>query len=369
MWQVSDIKYLDWDISSVCNAGCIDCVRWLWDSEQGEYHPNGHHPHYNQLYSLSAFADHIQQFDNLAYIQLLGNVGDPMAHNHIDRLVDLCDIHHPHARIEINTNGSIGAPQAWHRLIERVRPIRDRVLMVFSIDGLADTNHIYRRGCEWSRITERIQWWRQHDLRTEWKMIDFPYNAHQRETARTLAQDWGFESFTVFPRQTEDPEFDQRILDQSDKPMLKQLWREPYQADWQETYQQELSQLHTQNSQGIQPKCLSQLPDQQGMHHPNFQVNIDGTVWPCCWTSSLDSQKNQPLRNKWLEMLAQYNKTLGEGWNSLHHRSLIEILESDWFAKDLAQSWRHNDRTLSVCYQECGACVQSTPELYRKFKQ
>jgi len=355
MWQVSDIKWVDWDISSVCNAGCIDCVRWLPDSDN-HYHLNGHHPAFNQLYDPRLFADHITQFDDLEYVQLLGNVGDPMANAHIDQMVHAVARHHQSARIEINTNGSLGSESVWQRLIAAAVEVSDRINMVFSIDGLEHTNHIYRRGCDWHRILERAKWWLAAGLDAEWKMIDFPFNADQRDSARDMARDMGFKQFTVFPRQTPTAEFDQLIIDHSQQPQSTQLYQQSYQADWHDQYDQQMEILHAWHPQGIAPKCQSQHSSGKGHHVPNFQINVDSSVWPCSWTSCMDSQKNQPLRLKWHQINQHYETTLGQGWNQLKHRSLAEILNSPWFKHDLAESWQDSQFSLSVCWLECGAC-------------
>ena len=78
--SISEIQAVHVEISSACNAGCIDCSRFTYDSSSDSYVINPHHPNLNYLYPTNDFLKHINQFSSLSNLLYCGNSGDPMAH-------------------------------------------------------------------------------------------------------------------------------------------------------------------------------------------------------------------------------------------------------------------------------------------------
>jgi len=67
----------------------------------------------------------------------------------------------------------------------------------FGIDGLEDTNHIYRRGVKWERLQNNFREYIKAGGNAGWQFIVFPWNVHQIEEARQRSLDEGFTSFSV----------------------------------------------------------------------------------------------------------------------------------------------------------------------------
>lgn len=356
MWQPQDIKWLDVDISASCNAGCIDCNRFFYHEQDDEYKLNVLHPAMNKLADVDKWEPMIAQFVDLKYVQLLGNVGDPMVHPHIDKFVEIAHKHHPQARIEINSNGSIGSLNTWKKLSALSKQLGKQLTFVFSIDGLEDTNHIYRRGVDWNRLMERVKLYIGEGGWAEWKMIDFPYNLDQRQEAKLLAEKMGFKQFTVFPRQTPTPVFDQKILDQSLKAVSKVTAPMPDTTEEQAIIQHQKMVDHFADQEGfdITPKCMNVDSNEVG-HWPNFQINVEGTIWPCCFASNLHFSSTAVALH-WQSIERKYKLKYGEHWNNLYHRSLIDILDTDWFKEDLPNSWKNPKQSYFMCLENCGTC-------------
>lgn len=55
--------------------------------------------------------------------------------------------------------------------------------VVFSIDGLADTNHIYRRGAVWDKIVENAEAFIKAGGSAHWDMLVYQHNQHQVDSA------------------------------------------------------------------------------------------------------------------------------------------------------------------------------------------
>ena len=290
-----------------------------------------------------------------------------MVHPKVDHFVEISHKHHPDARIEINSNGSVGTMAVWNKLCDLSKHMGGQLSLVFSIDGLEDTNHIYRRGVEWQRIMERAKLFIDEGGWAEWKMIDFPYNEHQRDTAKTLAEQMGFKSFTVFPRQTPTAEFDAKIISQSKKAVNKKLAGIPDIGiqDAVDEHQKMVDHFADQPGFEITPKCMNIQSSDVG-HWPNFQINVEGTIWPCCFASNLQFN-GSVISTHWKTIEDKYIKKYGPNWNNLKHTRLEKILDSDWFKNDLPNSWKTPKQSYFMCLENCGTCRDRPQRIQEQF--
>ena len=67
--------------------------------------------------------------------------------------------------------------------------------MVFSIDGLEDTNHVYRVNVNWNQLIKNAQAYIATGATAHWDMLIYQHNEHQVEQCRQLAKDLGFKWF------------------------------------------------------------------------------------------------------------------------------------------------------------------------------
>jgi MoaA/NifB/PqqE/SkfB family radical SAM enzyme len=180
------------EITSLCNAGCPQCPR----NNLGE----GVNP-YMPLTSISrgiidkAFPDELVK--RLRQIFFCGSYGDPIAHHEfLDILKDFRK-KSPTVWLYIHTNGGIRGTDWWTELAEI---LNGHGKIDFGIDGLADTNHLYRRNVDFDRVMANTQAFIRAGGKAQWNYIVFEHNEHQVEEARQLSIDMGFESF--LPRST-----------------------------------------------------------------------------------------------------------------------------------------------------------------------
>ena len=94
-------------------------------------------------------------------------------------------------RTSITTNGSIGTQNTWQSLA------KNNVEVVFSIDGLEDTNHLYRQDVDWNKLMDRVKWFIDAGGIAQWKFILFKHNVHQQKQAKELSKQLGFADFIV----------------------------------------------------------------------------------------------------------------------------------------------------------------------------
>lgn len=75
-------------------------------------------------------------------VYLCGNTGDPIIAPDCLETVEFLRQSNPDLQIHLHTNGSARATEWWKKL---ATVMGDRGTVFFGIDGLADTNHRYRR--------------------------------------------------------------------------------------------------------------------------------------------------------------------------------------------------------------------------------
>jgi sulfatase maturation enzyme AslB (radical SAM superfamily) len=68
--------------------------------------------------------------------------------------------------------------------------------MIFSIDGLEDTNHIYRRNVKWDKLISNVKSFINAGGVAEWDYLVFKHNEHQLEEAEKFSKELGFKFFT-----------------------------------------------------------------------------------------------------------------------------------------------------------------------------
>jgi MoaA/NifB/PqqE/SkfB family radical SAM enzyme len=132
----------------------------------------------------------------LGKVSIQGDKGDPCMHPSIDKLIDAMSLAPSNPRVMLNTNGSIRNTQWWTNLAEKNYKNFE---VIFSIDGLEDTNHLYRVGIDYNTIIRNARAFISAGGYAVWKMIVFKHNEHQIEEVKTLAKELGFAEFRIAP--------------------------------------------------------------------------------------------------------------------------------------------------------------------------
>ena len=173
------MKQIHVEASTYCNARCPLCPRSLYGYKVEGVYPEVH-------LQLDKFKECLAQFSEREYVYFNGNLGDPMMNPNILELALATG-----CRTSITTNGSIGSKDTWQQLAKNNIEVR------FSIDGLEDTNHLYRQDVEWNKIIDRVKWFIDAGGNAIWKWIPFLHNKHQEDETRALSKELGFKDFQV----------------------------------------------------------------------------------------------------------------------------------------------------------------------------
>jgi MoaA/NifB/PqqE/SkfB family radical SAM enzyme len=100
----------------------------------------------------------------------------------------------PKTNILFNTNGGMRNPEWWAELGSALR-CNSQSWVTFSIDGLEDTNHLYRRNVKWNKLMANVEAFINAGGRAHWDFLIFKHNEHQIEEAREFAKKLGFSMF------------------------------------------------------------------------------------------------------------------------------------------------------------------------------
>ena len=123
-------------------------------------------------------------------VNLCGTYGDCIYHRRFhDVLAYLKEVG---VRVAVETNGSHRKPGWWERTCDLLGP---EDMITFSVDGLEDTNHIYRVNARWTDIVEAMRYCASR-VTVDWKFIVFSHNEHQLDDARRLATEIGVRRIT-----------------------------------------------------------------------------------------------------------------------------------------------------------------------------
>ena len=186
-FNLKDIKVLHVEPTTVCQAACPQCDREDPDLYSDELNRN-------EL-TLEKIQNILPEsvVKNLDKIFMCGTFGDPAACKETIGIYRWFRQVNPEITLGMNTNGGLRQPLWWKELGELFNKPYDYV--VFSIDGLEDTNHIYRRNVSWKKVIENASAFISTGASAHWDMLIFDYNKHQIDKAEETARDLGFNWF------------------------------------------------------------------------------------------------------------------------------------------------------------------------------
>ena len=180
------IKVLHLEPTDVCQAACPLCAREV----NPEFNKRlQHHLTISQI--QKHFSNHV--ISNLNKMFMCGVYGDPAAAKHTLDIYRWFRQLNPNITLGMNTNGAIQNTFWWHELGRMFDQPRDYV--VFSIDGLEDTNATYRRGVDWRKLMANAQAYIEAGGFAHWDMLVYRHNQHQVEECEQVARDMGFKWF------------------------------------------------------------------------------------------------------------------------------------------------------------------------------
>jgi len=187
IYHLEDIRGVHLEATTKCNANCPMCGRNAF----GIVRPG--------LQITELTLDDCRKIFSPVFLSQLTNMsicgvyGDPILAKDLLEIIEYVRSSNPSLEINVYTNGSVHLTSWWKRLAKVIGNGK----VIFGIDGLEDTNHIYRRGTKFSVIIRNARAFIRAGGRAQWDFIVFKHNEHQVEKAKKLSIKLGFETFQI----------------------------------------------------------------------------------------------------------------------------------------------------------------------------
>lgn len=382
MITFDEVERVHLELSSACNAACQVCPR---NADGGYTIPW-------LIQRTMSLSDYKKIFTkettkHLKSILMCGNYGDPIYCKDLPDILKYMMEINPSTRISIHTNGGMRSPQWWSDLAQS----HDNLFVTFSIDGLEDTNHIYRRNVNWKRLMENVNSFIAAGGHAIWEFLIFKHNQHQIDLVRTIStqmkfkdvrfkRPFGFEAidnnYTHMRVLKENGELDYFIYPADDETYKNKNFNDTEVDRYNENtslpvdvYTQAFDNLVNYYDDAIEKETkLYQHMDGSEiscMTKNNKEIYIDsqGNVHPCCFLG-IGSQ-NVSLAID----IMQYNKWVNDKMNNGELNATIhplnEILDKTYF-QYIEDSWAktHEEGRMMCCTKMCSKNKSPKDKLY-----
>lgn len=343
MYQAAEIRLLHLEITTKCSARCPQCLRNL--------NGGATNPELPQVELSRDDVEHIlppRFVRQLKHITICGNYGDPTAAQDTLSTFQYFRSVSSQLSLQINSHGSARSADWWKELGSV------GITCHFGIDGLRDTNHIYRQDTNWDRIIRNVSSFVLAGGDAVWDFIVFSHNEHQVDAAKALSKQLGFSRFVV--------KRSARFLGKggmvSQVPIMSRngsasgelaLARDSrYHNEALRKIDSELGTAeryrHYLSTTGISCKALN---------NKGIYISAEGLVLPCCYLGHIYPARTNPGALQVSELLER----LPQGRSSIcaFTRSIETILEDAFFQKAVPSGWGLGDARLQTCAQQCGA--------------
>ena len=235
------LKVLHIEPTDVCQAACSLCAREIDTNFNKSLK---HHLRVDQI--QQHFSD--QVISKLDKMFMCGNYGDPAAGYYTMDIYNYFRKVNPKITLGMNTNGGIQSTFFWHALGKLFSQPAD--YCVFSIDGLEDTNQVYRKNVNWKKLMSNAQAYIAAGGSAHWDMLVYKHNQHQVGACEQLARDMGFKWFRA---KVSKRGFNDRL---------------EFPIGWQ-------------------PPTVKQGPIKcHVLNEKSMYIDAQGRVSPCCWLGS-----------------------------------------------------------------------------------
>jgi MoaA/NifB/PqqE/SkfB family radical SAM enzyme len=390
MYKSSEITTVHLEVTERCNASCSQCARNI---NGGEVNP--------QLHNAELSLDDVQTIlkpdfiKQLKRLYMCGNYGDPISANDTLEIFEYIRSHNAKMQLSFHTNASAKTPEWWSKLPAAMGKSH---YVVFSVDGLEDTNHLYRQGTVWKKIMENARAFIQAGGRARWDYIVFGHNEHQVEEARALATSMGFEKFNVkksnrFFSNTKGAVKTNHQAGNR-KGSTTQMLSMPTNPEYQNAALKQLESLSKDKGE-IKIDFISTVAELEGKignqkfnvdpakkkdmekywdsvevkckvaEEKSIYITAEGYLQPCCWTAG------QMYVWYWKERGGQIWDAINKvGLDSLDLRlhNLNDVINGKYMQETIPDSWNKPscaEGKLAVCAKTCGTKYDAFNEQFK----
>ena len=347
MYQLSDIRTVHLEITQKCQAACPMCDR---NQNGGDLNPHINLDELKLDDCKKIFApEFIRQ---LKKMYMCGNLGDPIVADDTLEVFEYFRYHNPDMMLSMNTNAGARDNQWWGQL---AKTFGANGYVIFSVDGLEDTNHMYRQNVQWSKVESAMNSFISAGGRARWDYLIFEHNQHQVEQAKALSEQMGFENFIAkktgrfITANSEKKEKHQAVNRKGEQTTELKKPDEKYQNKALSKYDQLIEQY------GSMDAYYDVVPiNCKVVKEKSLFITAEGLALPCCWTAG--------RMYKWwhkdpkVEQIWNYIDAVG-GKEMLDAKQGLQQVFDTGIFNDIANSWNIsgcNNGKLKVCSMKCG---------------
>lgn len=359
-FRYDQIETVHLEITSRCNASCPMCGRNKLGGLDNESLPLRELT-LDQIKTIFS-ENFVKQIKRL---YMCGNFGDPIVANDTLEVFSWLREINPEIRLGLHTNGSARTTEWWKMLGRILNQKWDYVK--FGLDGLEDTNHVYRRGTIWKKIMDNTSAFISAGGKAHWEFIVFRHNEHQIDDARRLAERMGFVQFRTkktgrfFSNTRMEGKDRQEVMDRTgsieyylEPPTLVEYQNDGL-AKEQSLIDQYGSMVDYLDRTNIKCKVLEDK---------SIYISAEGLAMPCCWTANQLYVWYMPHRKGQIwDLIDNDTKNV----SALEH-DLQSIVEGKYFSR-ISDSWSKpsvSDGKLKVCAKTCGIGFDPFSEQFKK---
>ena len=345
MYFYKDIKTIHLEVTQNCQAACPMCDR--------NCNGKGVNPHINldeltledckKIFS----PEFVAQLDTM---YMCGNLGDPIVAKDTLEIFKYFREHNPNMWLSMNTNAGARDEVWWSDLATTFGRMGS---VIFSVDGLRDTNHIYRQNVVWDNVERSMDAFIEAGGRARWDFLIFEHNQHQVEEAKALSEQKGFEKFTAkktgrFITQDSKKKESHQAVDRKGNETTQ--LRKP-----DKKYQNKALQKQDIiiNKYGSMDAYYDAAPIVCKVKKENsLYITAEGLALPCCWTAGRMYKwwhKDPKVEQIWDFIPNKTALDARQGLDKVFDTGIFEDIQNSWSKPSCAEG------KLKVCAMKCGA--------------
>ena len=321
------------ELSNKCNAMCPQCGRNFIDKDGVlKVKPTMQTGELVLEDYKKIFDDKFYNTFKLNKINYCGNRSDPIASRDLHEIVEYAYSRDRETIITIATNGSLKTIEWWSKFGKLMSDKKHQI--VFGLDGLSDTHHIYRQKTDFKKVISNAKAFIQNGGIAEWQMLVFKHNQYQIDDAKQMAKEIGFTSFKeVYTPRFWSKEGQRLEFKSKDKDyLLEPATIEKNKIDNKKLGEHFDPKNKDRDKEAGYIKC-------KALNINEFFLDYDGNVMPCCWLGNSLNRKNEP----WLSDNLRYADNI-MNWYDPKNMNAIDndltdiLLQSIWM-KHLQRTW------------------------------
>ena len=338
----STVRNLHIELTNRCNAGCPLCGRT-------SSRPSGVSEFIENSGWIDLQLETIKKipWETMKHVNFCGNYGDPAIH---PKMLDIVEyVENFDTNTTVVTNGSLRNTEWWTKLAKIQTNRKSHVR--FSVDGLRDTNHLYRRNTDFDVIMRNAQTFIDAGGRATWVFIAFQHNEHQIGEAKELSIKMGFQNFML--RRNNRSILTDGVKRKPTAPPVKKIQQQMFDKfGGTPNYVPQSNELKKWTESAFKDTgCGIQC---KAIRLEELYIACDGDVIPCChWGNAHFASKYDPNHNGHKEKHVQILKNMKI---DLKKYSWDEIINEHEKQKDYVELLWSNDPKSNIkqCYTQCG---------------